>query len=271
MNVQYAIKDDVVYVIEVNPRASRTVPFVSKATGRQVARVAAQVQAGRSLAEAGFTETPEVDGFFVKEAVLPFDKLPGADMRLSPEMRSTGEVMGHAARFGHAFAKAQLAAGTKLPKSGSVLLTVNDFDKSAAIKMGRDLHRMGFELYATAGTAAALQRIDLPVTVAPKAGLTGRTTVKLIEEGVIDLVINTPLGSQAHEDQAAMYAAAVRHDVPLLTTTSAAQAAVAGIKALRGWELTVRGLQTHHGESGKTDESPLRSHDLGSCSRDWPH
>ncbi len=246
MNIQFAIKDDVVYVIEVNPRASRTVPFVSKATGRQVARLAAQAQAGRTLEDLGFVETPEVDGFFVKEAVLPFDKLPGADMRLSPEMRSTGEVMGHAARFGHAFAKAQLAAGTKLPKTGAVLLTVNDFDKSAAIKLARDLHRMDFALYATEGTAAALARVDLPATVAPKAGGEGRTTVKLIEEGAIQLVISTPLGQVAHADQAEMYAAAVRHDVPLLTTTSAAQAAVAGIKALRGWELKVRGLQAHH-------------------------
>jgi len=250
MNVQYAIKDDVVYVIEVNPRASRTVPFVSKATGCQVARLAAQIQAGRTLTELGFTKTPEVNGFFVKEAVLPFDKLPGADVRLSPEMRSTGEVMGHAARFGHAFAKAELAAGTKLPKSGAVLLTVNDYDKSAAIKMARDLHRMGFDLYATEGTAEALRRVDLPVTTAPKAGREGRTTVRLIEEGAIDMVINTPLGSRAYADQSDMYAATVRHNVPLLTTTSAAQAAVAGIKALRGWELEVRALQVHHGMNG---------------------
>jgi len=247
MNIQFAIKDDVVFVIEVNPRASRTVPFVSKATGRSIASLAAQIQAGRTLEELGFTETPEVDGFFVKEAVMPFDKLPGADVRLGPEMRSTGEVMGHASRFGHAFAKAELAAGVKLPKSGAVLLTVNDYDKSAAIKMARDLDRMGFALFATSGTADALRKVGLTVTTAPKAGREGRTTVDLISDGAIGLVINTPLGSQAYADQAAMYAAAVRHGVPLLTTTSAAQAAVAGIKALRGWELKVRALQDHHG------------------------
>ena len=246
MNVQYALKDEVVYVIEVNPRASRTVPFVSKATGVSVARIAAQVQAGRTLAELGFTETPKVDGFFVKEAVMPFDKLPGVDVRLSPEMRSTGEVMGHASRFGHAFAKAQLAAGVKLPKTGAVLITVNEFDKSAAVKLGRDLHRMGFALFATEGTADALRRIDIPVTTAPKAGREGRTTVDLIEEGAVDLIINTPLGQRAYDDQAAMYAAAVRHKVPLLTTMSAAQAAVTGIKALREWQLKVRGMQKHH-------------------------
>jgi carbamoyl-phosphate synthase large subunit len=141
MNVQFAIKDDVVYVIEVNPRASRTVPFVSKATGVPVAKIAAQVQAGKTLEELGFTEMPPVDGFFVKEAVLPFDKLPGADTRLGPEMRSTGEVMGHASHFGYAFAKSQLAVGAPLPTEGAVLITVNDYDKSAALKLGRDLHR----------------------------------------------------------------------------------------------------------------------------------
>jgi carbamoyl-phosphate synthase large subunit len=247
MNVQFAIKDEVVYVIEVNPRASRTVPFVSKATGIQLARLGAQVQAGRTLEELGFLETPEVDGFFVKEAVMPFDKLPGVDVRLSPEMRSTGEVMGHASRFGHAFAKAELAAGLKLPKTGSVLITVNDFDKSGAIKIARDLHRMGFTLYATEGTAAAFQRVELPVTAVRKAGQPGCTTVQVIEERKVDLILNTPLGQKAHADQAAMYAAAVRCHVPLLTTMSAAQAAVAGIRALRNWELKVRTLQKHHG------------------------
>ncbi|MCA9874160.1 MAG: ATP-grasp domain-containing protein, partial [Anaerolineales bacterium] len=247
MNVQYAIKDDVVYVIEVNPRASRTVPFVSKATGVPVAKIAAQVQAGKSLAELGLTKTPDVDGFFVKEAVLPFNKLPGADTRLSPEMRSTGEVMGHAAHFGQAFAKAELAAGTRLPTGGGVLITVNDFDKSAALKIGRDLCRMGFVLYATSGTAAALEKVGLPVTVVEKAFQPGRTTVDVITNGDVSLIINTPLGQQAYADQQAMYSAAIRHNVPLMTTLSAAQAAVSGIKALREKELAVRSLQRHHG------------------------
>ncbi|MCB9433102.1 MAG: carbamoyl-phosphate synthase large subunit [Ardenticatenaceae bacterium] len=247
MNVQFAIKDEVVYVIEVNPRASRTVPFVSKATGVQVAKLAAKVQAGCTLAELGFTHTPAVNGFFVKEAVLPFDKLPGADMRLSPEMRSTGEVMGHAARFGHAFAKAQLAAKTELPTSGTVLLTVNDFDKSAAMKLGRDLARMGFKLVATQGTAVFLQKGGVAVTAVGKALEPGPTTVDLIRDGEIQLIINTPLGQQARADQAAMYAAAVRHNVPLITTLSAAQAAVNGIRALREQELAVKSLQVHYG------------------------
>src|SRR5690606_33235939 len=132
-NIQFAIKDDVVYVLEVNPRASRTVPFVSKATGHPLASYAAQIAAGKTLAELGFTEEPRVDGFFVKEAVLPFQKFPGVDARLTPEMRSTGEVMGHASSFGHAFIKSQVAAGSTLPASGTVLITVNDFDKGAAM------------------------------------------------------------------------------------------------------------------------------------------
>jgi carbamoyl-phosphate synthase large subunit len=168
LNVQYAIKDDVVYVLEVNPRASRTVPFVSKATGIPLASLASQVMAGRTLAELGLTDTPPVDGFFVKEAVLPFRKFPGADVRLGPEMKSTGEVMGHAPRFGHAFAKAQMAAGTPLPLGGAVLITVNDFDKGAVLKIARDLHRLGFVLFATAGTGAWLARAGLPVTVVKK-------------------------------------------------------------------------------------------------------
>ncbi|MEZ4641232.1 MAG: carbamoyl-phosphate synthase large subunit [Chloroflexota bacterium] len=246
MNVQFAVKDDVVYVIEVNPRASRTVPFVSKATGVPVAKIAAQVQAGKTLAELGLLRMPEVDGFFVKEVVLPFDKLPGADTRLSPEMRSTGEVMGHASHFGHAFAKAELAAGMILPTSGAVLMTVNDFDKSAALKLGRDLHRMGFALYATEGTAVALQKVGLPVTIVQKAFQEGVTTVDVISSGQVQLIVNTPLGGQAHADQSAMYAAAIRYKVPLVTTLSAAQAAVNGIHALRERALQVRSLQRHH-------------------------
>ncbi len=154
MNVQYAIKDDVVYVLEVNPRASRTVPFVSKATGVPLAKIAAKVMAGKRLTELNFVAEPELDGFFVKEAVLPWKKFTGIDALLGPEMRSTGEVMGHASSFGHAFAKSQLGAGTGLPLQGGVLITVNDFDKGSALKIARDLHRFGFAIYATAGTGA---------------------------------------------------------------------------------------------------------------------
>ncbi len=246
MNIQFAIKDDVVYVLEVNPRASRTVPFVSKATGVSVAKIAAQVQAGKTLLELGLTETPPVDGFFVKEAVLPFNKLPGFDPVLGPEMRSTGEVMGHASRFGHAFAKAQIAAGSPLPIQGNVLITVNDFDKAAALKIARDLHALGFHLFATSGTAGLFQHAGLPVTVAAKVSEGGQHIAKMVEAGELQLIINTPLGQRAYDDSGAMRAAAIRHNIPLLTTLSAAQAAVNGIRALRQKELKVRSLQTHH-------------------------
>ena len=170
LNVQYAIKDDVVYVLEVNPRASRTVPFVSKATNVPLAKIAARVMAGETLADIGFTEQPEVHGFFVKEAVLPFSKFAGVDAVLGPEMRSTGEVMGHAHRFGAAFAKAQLAVGDRLPRpeEGAVCISVNDFDKSAALKIGRDLSGLGFRLVATHGTAAMLRRVGVSVQAVNK-------------------------------------------------------------------------------------------------------
>ncbi len=246
MNVQFAIKDDVVYVIEANPRASRTVPFVSKATGVPVAKIGAQVQAGKSLAELGFSHTPRVDGFFVKEAVMPFNKLPGVDPLLGPEMRSTGEAMGHASHFGHAFAKSQIAAGTPLPTEGAVLITVNDFDKSAALKIGRDLHRMGFKLFATGGTASWLERAGLPVWTVAKMSEGNTQIADMMAAGEIDLILNTPLGKHAYDDNQVMRRAAIRHTIPLLTTLSAAQAAVNGIRALREKELKVRPLQQHY-------------------------
>ena len=245
MNVQFALKDEMVYVLEVNPRASRTVPYASKATGLNLAYVAAQVMAGRSLVELGVTEEPRVNGFFVKEAVLPFKKLPGSSVLLGPEMRSTGEVMGHAARFGLAFAKSQIAAGEGLPQSGAVLISVNDYDKSAGLKIARDLHRMGFELYATPGTAAFIRKVGLPVqTVNPLSGASPHV-VDLIREGQLHLIVNTPLGPNSHIDGAEIRAAALAMDIPLLTTLSAAAAAVSAIQILRQKELHYRSLQDH--------------------------
>ena len=248
MNIQYAIKDDVVYVLEVNPRASRTVPFVSKATGVPLARIATQVMMGKTLAELEFVAEPRIDGFFVKEAVLPFIKFPEVDTVLGPEMRSTGEVMGHASHFGHAFAKAQMAAGMPLPVQGGVLVTVNDYDKSAALKLGRDLHRMGFDLYATSGTAAFFHRAGIPATVLAKAvaGETAYTTLDAMRDDKIHLIVNTPLGPESRDDGDRIRRLATRLDIPLITTLSAAQAAVNGIRALRDRELRVRSLQTHH-------------------------
>ena len=260
MNVQYAIKDDVVYVIEVNPRASRTVPFVSKATGVPLAKLAARVMAGKSLAEVGLLEEPEVQGFFVKEAVLPWKKFSGADTLLGPEMRSTGEVMGHAQNFGHAFAKSQLGADYRLPTDGGVLITVNDYDKGAALKLARDFSRMGFDLYATSGTAALIQRVGLPVDVLSKAATIevsqhsedhgAYTTLDAMRDGKIDLIINTPLGPNSRSDGKKIRTLATRMEIPLITTLSAAQAAVSGIRAVMAAELSVRSLQAHY-EQGR--------------------
>jgi carbamoyl-phosphate synthase large subunit len=246
LNIQYAIKDDIVYVLEANPRASRTVPFVSKATGVPLARLAAWVAAGKTLAELGFQEEPPVHGFFVKEAVFPFRKLPGSDAMLGPEMRSTGEVMGHAEHFGHAFAKAEQAAGDTLPQHGAALLSVNDYDKTNALKIARDLHRLGFRLLATKGTAAAIAQAGLPVEAVNKVSEGSPHLVDLISQGQVQLVINTPLGRVAHADGVSIRQAAIRHRVPLLTTLSAAAAAISAIRGVRERPLTVRSLQAHY-------------------------
>jgi carbamoyl-phosphate synthase large subunit len=250
MNVQFGIKEDVVYVFEVNPRASRTVPYVSKATGLPLARLATRIVMGESLEQVGLTEEPPVYGFFVKEAVLPFKKFMGVDARLGPEMRSTGEVMGHAARFGHAFAKAQLAAGDTLPLSGTVFLSVNDFDKSAAVKLARDLERMGFRILATRGTADFCARVGIQAEPINKVSQGSPHIVDKVRAGEVDLIITTPLGAEAHDDGIKLRTTAVHYGVPLITTLSAAQAAVNGIRALREHALTVRGLQEHYRLTG---------------------
>ena len=247
MNVQYAMKDDLVYVLEVNPRASRTIPYVSKATGRPLARIAALAALGRPLADQGFVEEPPVRGFFVKEAVLPFKKFLGVDTRLGPEMRSTGEVMGHAPQFGHAFAKAQLAAGDRLPLQGRVFISVNDLDKSAAVKLARELHRLGFALFASHGTAEFCTRAKLPIETLKKVSQGHPNVIDAMESGDIDLIINTPAGSVATHDGQRIRTAAVRFGIPCLTTLSAAQAAVNGIRALRAKALSVASLQDLHG------------------------
>ncbi len=246
LNVQYAIKDDIVYVLEANPRASRTVPFVSKATGAPLARVAAQVMLGKSLAELNFIESPRVNGFFVKEAVLPFKKFIGVDAVLGPEMLSTGEVMGYASDFGHAFAKAEMAAGDALPLSGNALLSVNDFDKGAIVKIARDLDRLGFGIFATRGTAEWLSRVGISATRINKVSEGSPHIADRVRAGEVQLIVNTPLGAHAASDGAAIRAAAIARGVPLLTTLSAAQAAVSGIRAMKARALTFKSLQEHH-------------------------
>ena len=245
-NIQFAIKDEIVYVLEVNPRASRTVPFVSKAIGRPLASYAAQIATGKTLEDLDFTTEVHVDGFFVKEAVLPFQKFPGVDARLGPEMRSTGEVMGHASSFGHAFVKAQMATNVALPTSGTVCISVNDYDKGAVAKLARDLHKMDFKLVATPGTAKWLDMIGLPVETIGKVADGSPHIVDAMMAGEIDLVINTPLGGQAHEAGALIRGTAHLLDIPIVTTMSAAMASVQGIRALKEKPLKVKSLQTHH-------------------------
>jgi carbamoyl-phosphate synthase large subunit len=253
LNVQYAVKDSVVYVIEANPRASRTVPFVSKATGVALAKVAARVMAGATLAELreeGLLHPPCASGHVsVKEAVLPFDRFPDVDTILGPEMRSTGEVMGVDRSFGLAFVKSQTAAGNRLPMAGAVFLSLADRDKAGGVVVGRRFAELGFQLVATAGTAAALEADGTPVTaVVAKlgAGEVGEDAVELIASGKVDLVVNTPRGSGPRADGAHIRRAAVRHRVACITTVAAALAAAAGIAEWSTSEPTVRSLQEYH-------------------------
>lgn len=245
-NIQFAVKDDEVYVLEVNPRASRTVPFVSKATGHPLASYAAQIAAGKTLAELDFLREPKVNGFFIKEAVFPFQKFPGVDARLGPEMRSTGEVMGHASSFGHAFIKAQSAAGVALPTSGTVCISVNDFDKGAVSKIARELDNLGFKIIGTEGTAKWLNSLGIETDKVNKISEGSPHIVDLMLDGKIDLIINTPLGGQAHNEGLEIRSQAYALGVPIVTTMSAAVASVQGIKRMHQQPLTVKSLQMHH-------------------------
>ncbi len=254
-NIQFAVKDDEVYVLEVNPRASRTAPFISKAIGQPLARYAAQIAAGKTLQEIGFVAEPAIDGFFVKEAVFPFQKFPGVDTRLGPEMRSTGEVMGRASSFGHAYVKAQAAAGTPLPIGGTVFISVNDFDKGVVAKIARDLVQFGFRLVATAGTAGWLNSLGIDARPVKKLSQGAPNVLDLMRDGGVDLVINTPRGGQAHEDGMRIRSQAYALGVPIITTMSAAAASVQGIRRLRESPLSVRSLQSHYAATGITSEN----------------
>ncbi len=242
MNVQYALYEDDVYVIEANPRASRTVPFVSKATGVPLAKMACRVMLGERIADLGLPAGREginLDHICVKEAVLPFDRFHGSDGLLGPEMRSTGEVMGVAKDFPTAFAKAQAAAGVALPASGTVFLTVTDVDKAAAVGIAAILHDRGFDIVATAGTARAIARMGIPVQRLNKIAEGSPNVVDWIEDGKVDLVVNTPTGSGARSDGYEIRRAATAGGIACITTISAAMAAARAI----GREPTVVALQ----------------------------
>jgi len=248
MNVQYAIHEGLVYVLEVNPRASRTVPFVSKAIGRPLAKIAARVMAGKSLEQQGFTEEIVPSHISVKEAVLPFNKFPGADGILGPEMKSTGEVMGIGNDFGMAFLKAQMGAGSMLPAGGKVFISVNDRDKEAVVPVARSLRDAGFEILATQGTQAFLQRYGIQAEKILKIH-EGRPHIEdAIRSHMVDLIINTPKDEQSQYDDYAVRRAAIMNNVPYTTTLAGAQAATAGIAALQRGDMEVRSLQEYQAD-----------------------
>jgi carbamoyl-phosphate synthase large subunit len=246
INLQFAIKDGDVYIIEANPRASRTVPFVAKATGVPLAKIASRIMAGCSLEQIGLTSEPVPPLQAVKEAVLPFKRFPGADSILGPEMRSTGEVMGTARGFGLAYAKAELGAGEALPTTGTVFLSTHDRDKQALVPVARRLSELGFRLVATEGTARALVEAGLAVEPILKVH-EGRPNIEdAIRSGEIQLVINTPVGRQAAHDDKYLRRAAIDYAVPAVTTLAGARAAVEAIAALQGEPLVVNALQDLH-------------------------
>jgi carbamoyl-phosphate synthase large subunit len=246
MNVQYAVKGEKVYVLEVNPRASRTVPFVSKAIGVPLAKLAAKVMAGKSLQELGFTREAWPKYWAVKESVFPFNRFHGQDILLSPEMRSTGEVMGLDSDLGIAYAKSQMAAGASLPLSGRVFISVSDSHKSEAADVAKEFAEMGFELVATSGTAATLEKAGLRVRRIFKLQEGRPNAIDLLKNKEIQLVINTPSGQAPRADEVKIRTTAVYTGTPIMTTLSSAKAAALGIGALRKAGYGVRTLQEYH-------------------------
>jgi carbamoyl-phosphate synthase large subunit len=246
MNIQFAIRAGKVYVLEVNPRASRTVPFVSKATGVPLAKIAAKVMIGRKLSEFGLPAELKVDQFFVKSPVFPFARFQGVDTILGPEMKSTGEVMGVDDSFGKAYVKAQISAGSILPKEGVAFISVNQHDKNLISKIAADMVEVGFKIIATRGTARVLRNAGIEVETVYKVNEGRPHIVDYIKSGKVDLIINTPLGRESFFDEKAIRRAAINHRVPSITTIAGAAAAVNGIRAIRREKLDVRSLQEYH-------------------------
>jgi carbamoyl-phosphate synthase large subunit len=254
MNIQFAIKDHRVYVLEVNPRASRTVPFVSKATGVPIARIAALVMAGQKLAGFNLPAELTVNRFFIKSPVFPFAKFPGVDPILSPEMHSTGEVMGIGETFGEAYGKAMMGAGLSLPRTGKAFLSVKDSDKGTAVLLARKLDRLGFDIVATLGTAARLREVGLTVEDVFKVNEGRPNIADHIKSGDISLVINTPLGRVSRFDEQAIRRAALQYNVPCVTTMTGAQALVEAIAAEESHATpNVRSLQELHAKRDTVD------------------
>jgi len=245
INLQFAYKDGQVYVLEVNPRASRTVPFVSKTTDVPLARIASQLAVGAKLSKFKLKSWDENSHVAVKEAVLPFNKFPEESIFLSPEMKSTGEVMGISKSMGESFRKASISAGNRIPDSGMVFISVNDGDKLNVIPIARDLKEIGFDLVATEGTAEELKRNGLEVQSIFKVGEGRPNVVDEIKNGKINLVINTPIGAQARYDEESIGRACIQKGIQVITTLSGAEAAVRAIR-LSGRKIEVRSIQEYH-------------------------
>jgi carbamoyl-phosphate synthase large subunit len=244
MNVQFALKDGEIYVLEVNPRASRTVPFVAKVIGRPIAKIAARLMAGEKLASFGL-EIGVLEHVGVKEAVFPFARFPGVDTVLGPEMRSTGEVMGLDRSFGIAFAKSQLGGGTHVPRSGTLFVSVRDVDKPRILETVKELHALGFKIQSTVGTTRYLQAHDVPAVKINKVSEGRPHIVDAIKNGSIQLVFNTTEGAQALADSKPLRRAALLHKTPYYTTLAGAVAATQGIRAYIDGDLEVRALQDY--------------------------
>jgi carbamoyl-phosphate synthase large subunit len=259
MNVQFAVKREegrpTVYVLEVNPRASRTVPFVAKATGVPIAKIAAKIMTGVKLPDLGLTREPIPAHVSVKESVFPFRKFAGVDIVLGPEMRSTGEVMGVSERFSLAFAKAQLAAGTVLPREGKIFISVANRHKDAMVDLAHRLVALGNDLVATDGTAQRLEETGLYVTRVRKLSEGRPNLLDYMNDGQIKLVINTPSGKGARTDEGRIRAAAVQLGVPCITTIQAAEAAVKAMEGLREEAMAVEALQDRFPGTAKTRPS----------------
>jgi carbamoyl-phosphate synthase large subunit len=257
MNIQFAVKDGEIYVLEVNPRASRTVPFVSKATGLNLAQVAARVMVGRSLENQGVTTEPIPSYVSVKEAVFPFAKFPGVDIVLGPEMRSTGEVMGIDTDFASAFAKSQLAALSRLPLRGTVFVSVAERDRQAVVPISRRLSTMGFRLIGTSGTVGTLLQHGIDITTIRKIREGRPNLLDHLANGTIDLIVNTPSGKGARTDEGRIRASAVSHGVPCITTIAGARAAIAAMERLREGKLNVYALQDLLSKVGARLTTPI--------------
>ena len=246
MNVQLAVRDDRVYVLEVNPRASRTVPFIAKAIGVPLAKLAAQVMVGKTLDELGFVEEVQMKHVAVKESVFPFVRFPGIDILLGPEMRSTGEVMGIDTEFGAAFIKAQLGAGQQLPSTGTIFISVKNKDKRTIILVAQRLHTLGFTIIATQGTAKALRQQGIPVEPVFKIH-EGRPNISdAIKNGQVQWVINTPSGRRPRADEITIRSLATAYSIPCVTTLQGAQACVQGMEIWLQRRFIAQPIQVYH-------------------------